>query len=815
MKVLTVWHRLGRAVRDRSFIIGSILVALFLIVAILGPEMAPHNPYARDRVQTIAGEMRRAPFPPCDLYPLGTDSEGRDLLSMLLHGARQTLVIGFVSMMMRLLLGLLLGTLSGWWPGSLFDRAVTGLTELLAAVPGLILAMLIVFAIGIRRGQISFVIALSLVGWGEVAQIVRGYVLTIRNKLYILAARATGLGAAHIIGRHVLPNLLGTLLALASLEMAGVLLLLGELGFVKVFIGGGGIYTDDTTTIGQMVHYFDVPDWGAMLGTSWRYFRSMTWLPLTPALAFFVTILGFNLFGYGLQRFIEKGRFHPSGRSVLFFLVVIALIIFGARALLTSTGIEAQYAGMAVQFDAQRALSDASYLIRAASGDELLERAYQPMKRATGLTSTQPESERNPLGSDGGVKATNYIGTQLKRSGLTPMPSGGYFQQYLATCGQVTVEPAIEILGPDGRSRLRLDTGVSLDPVQHFEVEGSRAGELSILGNAPDGLVPSGVTLLLDPEEILRIPYGYRPPDDTVILRLVPDDQLGRNDVAPPFNHSPSLSSFFHLLIGESAARRLLAEAGLDLDELWSALETGEEIEINTTLRVRVEAGLAYERVPAINVVGYVPASDRMTEGERIIVTATYDGPSSYDEQGCPSTGANADGVAVMLEVARLWHELGFEPKRTVIFVALDYEGGEYFVQNPIFPTGMSDTWTAVSLQDLGSGGQRLARREVGFGLARLFDQSARRFGARTEELDEWRFFFTRGIARVGYASSDPFYSGLAVVRRRDDSSANPTPTPLLDPAADAPDMPDDLDLELLAEAGRTVTHYLMVLGSR
>jgi peptide/nickel transport system permease protein len=269
MKPQTFWQRLARGVRDWSFVIGSVLVAIFLLVAVLGPEVAPHNPYLRDRVQTVDGELHRAPIPPCDLYPLGTDDQGRDMLSMLLHGARQTLVIACVAMTVRLLLGLLVGAVAGWWPGSLFDQAVTGLIEFLTAIPGLILAMLLVFAVGIRRGQVSFIVALSLVGWGEVALIVRGTVMVIRKKLYILAARAVGLGSAQILSRHVLPNLLATLLALAALEMGGVLLLLGELGFVHVFVGGGGFYADDSVEIGQMIHYFDVPRRWLSSSPSW------------------------------------------------------------------------------------------------------------------------------------------------------------------------------------------------------------------------------------------------------------------------------------------------------------------------------------------------------------------------------------------------------------------------------------------------------------------------------------------------------------------------------------------------------------------
>jgi len=778
MRPQTFWQRLGRAVQDRSFIIGSVLVAFLVVVAVVGPELAPHSPFVRERIQYVDGKLGKAPFPPSDLYRLGTDDQGRDTLSLLLYGARQTLAIAFVSTVVRLLLGLLLGTLAGWWPGSLFDRAVMALVDFLAAIPGLILGIIIVLAVGIQRGQVSFVVALSLVGWGEVTQIMRGHVLTIRKRLYIEAARAVGLSSPEILSRHVLPNLLSTLLALAALEMGAVLLLLGELGFVHIFVGGGGRYADDTVSMGQVIHYFEIPDWGAMLGTSWRWFRSYPWLPLAPAVAFFVAIVSFNLFGYGLQRFIERGRFHPSGWSVLRFFAVVALLLLGARALLASSSIESQFAKQARQFDVSRAWHDIAFL-------------------------SDPKLEGRPTGPGGGYWAAGYVAEQFEEAGLTPLVDGTYFQRYTSTKGRITTLPALEVLDGNGQPQLQLTDGLSIDPWQMFEAEGVVEDELVVAANV-DRVRTTGILLLLDPDEELYLRWAGLP--YAAILRVVPDDDLAQNSKAPPYKASVYHPDFPNLLIGESAARQMLAEAGLNLDELQGKLETEEPVVINTGLRVRLECGLVYEEVPAVNVIGYFPAADKTTQGQRILVIAPYTGPSPKDGVIYPGADENASGVAVMLEMARLWHDQKFEPKRTVVFMAVDEWGGDYLSNHPIFPSSVSDTWTVVSIHGVGTGEPQLARLEVGSGLGRIFDESARRFKVRSEGLEKWRFFFSTGVDRLsgtGANRPDPNYTGLAVTRPGDDASGTPA------------DTIERLDPQQLGKAGQTLTHYLMVISSR
>jgi len=784
MRSLTFRLRLQRAAQDPYFITGSLLISLLLFAAVLGPEIAPHNPFLVKHLQWIDGELRKAPFAPGRLYPLGTDDLGRDQLSLLLYGARVTLVMSFVATVVRLLLGLTLGTVAGWWPGSPLDRVVTAVTDFLAAIPSLIMAMLIILAIGVQRGQLAFIAALSLVGWGEITQMVRGYVLTIRGRLYILAARAVGLSSPSILSRHVLPNLLPTLLTLASLEMGSVLLLLGELGFLHIFVGGGR--TGFSMASWEVHHYFDVPDWGAMLGTSWRWFRSYPWFPLAPAVAFLVAIVGFNVFGYGLQRFVERGRFHPTGLSVLRFVLLVALLLLAARALLRNTGVEAQLGRLARQFDVDRALEDTAHL-------------------------TQTDLGGRPTGPGGGFRSAAYIAYRYELAGLTPAsPDGSYFQPYTAIRGRVSATPVMRTRDDDrGQPAVWSNGDISLDPRQAFHAEGRTESELVVIGNARETAVSSGILLLLDEEEELRMPWNTAPPYSAV-LRLVADDALPQGNRPPSsdrgrYARRESLPSFPNLLISESAARQVLGLAELDLEELQAAVEAGERVVLPTGLQMQLAYGLIYEEVLATNVVGYIAGLDQESRGERILVVATYTGPPAQKGVAYPGADENASGVAVMLETARLLLDLELVPKRTIVFAALDEGGGNHFVYSPSLPTERSDIWTTVIIHGIGAGAPYLSRLEAGSGLAGAFDQSARRFGVRTRDLQDWPFFFVSNYSRLSHSEAwvHKSYQALAVTRPGDALSGTPN------------DTLDHLDRKSLLSSGRSIAHFVMVLSSR
>jgi hypothetical protein len=218
-----------------------------------------------------------------------------------------------------------------------------------------------------------------------------------------------------------------------------------------------------------------------------------------------------------------------------------------------------------------------------------------------------------------------------------------------------------------------------------------------------------------------------------------------------------------------------------------------------------VSYGLDYQEIVATNVVGYIPGVDASSRGERILVAASYAPQPRGDGVIPPGADENASGVAVMLETARLLHDLELIPKRSIVFAALDEGGGARFVSSSGFPSDRSNVWTAIVLHGVGAGGARLARAEAGSGLARVFDQSARRFGLRTEALDEWPFFFVSGRSRMDWTDPtvNPSYQGLAITRPGDRQSGT------------REDTADRLDPDTLERTGQTVAHFVLVLASR
>ena len=264
--------------RDRTFIfIGALILILLLGVAILAPVLAPHHPTEQNLEMDLLASSND--------HPLGTDKLGRDILSRILYGARISVLVGISTVSVSLLIGLLVGSLSGYF-GGWVDQLLMRLVDILLAFPGILLA--IAFTAVLGPGLNHVILALCLIGWTGYARLVRGEVLAIREREFIHAAQALGGSPARIVLLHMLPNILPPLLIQGTFGMAAAIIAEGSLSFL-----GLGIQPP-------------TPSWGSMLNEGRQFLLVAPHLTTFPGLAIMVTVLGLNLLGDGLRDWLEK-----------------------------------------------------------------------------------------------------------------------------------------------------------------------------------------------------------------------------------------------------------------------------------------------------------------------------------------------------------------------------------------------------------------------------------------------------------------------------------------------------------------------------
>lgn len=258
--------------RNEQFIFPFLVVALLIILTFFGEKLAPYDPLTIN----ISAKLH-APGP---AHWMGTDEMGRDVLSRIMAGTRYSTETVAVIITSCLIIGILIGTLAGYFGGRI-DELLMRITDVFLAFPPLILALAIVAALG--PGLVNAMLAISFVWWPWYARMVRGQVLQTREQQYVLAARSIGVNDLRIMVRHILPNCLMPIMVQASMDLGSALVTTAGLSFI-------GLGAQAPT-----------PEWGAMVGTGRRYLLTAWWLSTFPGLAIFTTILGLNLMSDALQ----------------------------------------------------------------------------------------------------------------------------------------------------------------------------------------------------------------------------------------------------------------------------------------------------------------------------------------------------------------------------------------------------------------------------------------------------------------------------------------------------------------------------------
>jgi peptide/nickel transport system permease protein len=337
--------------------LGLILVLALVFVVWFAPNLSSYDPYLITQSQRpyYDAEIKKLISPPFEMgpeYPLGTDQWGNDLMSLVLYGARVTLIAGLYITIARILLGAVLGALAGWYEETFIDRAINSLGTILGAVPILLSSIVLIYALDIHEGLWVFVVALSVLGWFETAQLVRGEVMRIKRTNYVEAAEAVGLTNLQIGVRHVLPNVLSYLIVVTALEMGAVLLLVAELAFLGVFIGGGTRYNDDPFSP-RIVLLREVPEWGAMVAQGVRYIRSHPNMVLAPGFAFFISITAVNALGEGLRWMFTRWPFSTGIFLKKRSLVALGVFVLVSAVILNQTSPRASFRNVSEQIDSE------------------------------------------------------------------------------------------------------------------------------------------------------------------------------------------------------------------------------------------------------------------------------------------------------------------------------------------------------------------------------------------------------------------------------------------------------------------------------
>lgn len=266
-----IWRRFSD---NKLALLGLFIILALIFVAIFADQLAPHNP--------VQGDLRNARLMPPGTpgYLLGTDDQGRDILSRLIHGSRLTLmVIGLVAIIAAPI-GLIVGTVAGY-AGGYVDAILMRITDIFLAFPKLVLALALVAALG--PGIENAILAIAVTSWPPYARIARAETMTFRNSDFIHAVKLMGASPFRIVLLHVMPLCTSSLIVRVTLDMAGIILTAAGLGFL-----GLGAQPP-------------LPEWGAMIASGRRFILDQWWVAGMPGFAILAVSLGFNLLGDGLR----------------------------------------------------------------------------------------------------------------------------------------------------------------------------------------------------------------------------------------------------------------------------------------------------------------------------------------------------------------------------------------------------------------------------------------------------------------------------------------------------------------------------------
>ncbi len=259
-----------------TVLLSLLLIALFVIAAVFAPLLMPYDPFAMDLPNRLA--------PPSLKHLLGCDLMGRDILSRIIYGARTSMMIAFVSIIIGGIAGILLGLVAGYF-GGIADTFIMRLTDAMMAIPQIVLALGIGVALG--RSTLNLMIAIGVSSVPAYIRMMRGQTVSTKNQMYVLAANVIGCRDSRVMYRHILPNSISPLIVTATINLGGAIMAEASLSYL-----GLGVPPE-------------IPAWGTMVSDGFQYIETAPMLSIIPGLCIMLVVLAFNIFGDGLRDMLD------------------------------------------------------------------------------------------------------------------------------------------------------------------------------------------------------------------------------------------------------------------------------------------------------------------------------------------------------------------------------------------------------------------------------------------------------------------------------------------------------------------------------
>jgi peptide/nickel transport system permease protein len=634
-------------------IIGVFILSIILFVMLFPKVITKTNPYLMESTKKIATggtiSLQGAPFPPSSENPLGTDKMGRDIFSFMVHGTRLTISIALFVVLGRFLVALPFGLSAGF--GSYSSKAIINqFSTIFSAIPSLVISAMILkmdFFTNLYKSQsiLAFVMVLTFVGWSRIGLIIAERVEEIMSRPFIRGEIAIGKSRLQIALQNVIPHLAAELVVLLFMEMALALTIIMQLAIFEVFIGNLRIVTD--TDGGSMLYAamsFE-PEWASLIATGRSYLKVAPWHVLFPALAFFISILGFNFVGEGLRIKLQQKnsdfivhirRFLTLDRNLLSsikfkagvgIVTVLVIFIMGTRMVLVGRG----------AFD----VSNSSGVYKGAFKNQVV------------------------IGSDEAKETAGSLVESLKELGYkTLVKDSSYIQEFDIGEAYAAVSSKLEVISSEGSNMLKHGSDYSFGGFGDFELSGPLYDGRGInLYSFKDYSQFENKFLLLDSsyyskqaikyfsEELTKLPKLYG------VIWIMPKGEVLPDSAGLQKLRAP-------VIYIESEASKQLMKRGANLN---LSLKSG-----------------SYSQ-KGRNVLGILEGVDPKLSKEAIIIGVGYNYMSEESEKGKAK-------INLALELARKISLLKEDRNRTIIFafwdgtVNEDLNGIRYYADYALYP---------------------------------------------------------------------------------------------------------------------------------